>query len=38
MHFALSVLNQTTIAAAGPLGRAIAFRAFSAQDNHLRIK
>jgi hypothetical protein len=38
MHFALSALNQATIAAPGPLGRAITFRAFSAQDNNLRIK
>jgi hypothetical protein len=38
MHFAPSALNQTTIAAPGPLGRAITFRAFSAQDNNLRIK
>src|SRR5882724_741477 len=33
-HFALSALNQTTIAAPGPLGRAITFRAFGAQDNN----
>jgi hypothetical protein len=37
-HFALSALNQTTIAAPGPLGRAITFRAFGAQDNDLQIK
>src|SRR5882724_4415676 len=36
-HFALSALNQTTIAAPGPLGRAITFRAFGAQDNNLPI-
>src|SRR5882757_8993870 len=36
-HFALSALNQTTIAAPGPLGRALTFRAFGAQDNNLPI-
>ncbi len=36
-HFALSALNQTTIAAPGPLGRAITFRAFGSQDNNLPI-
>jgi hypothetical protein len=36
MHFALSALCRMTTTP-GPLGRAIAFRAFGAEDNVMRI-